>query len=323
MKAEFLCIAAFAAVTLCLSAPAYAEDPRKKEADALFNEAVKLHTADREAEAVEKYKRSYALFPMPNTLMGQARSEQLAGQHLEAIRHYREAIKSPLLHPENVDRAKRYIAELETRLARVAVTGPTGARFTLNGETLRLPLEAPLDVAPGQLTLHGDIDGKPLEGTSPAYAAQLTTLELKGKAGASSVGAPPGVTTEPPPVSPSAQADMSRWIFPGILGGVGLAGLTVGVVFGLKSGSTTDDYNAQQCAARGGPECRDRYDRATKEQTISVVGYVAGAGLIAGALAVWALWPTPTTGATRGSLWVLPDVGLQHATAGATVGGTF
>lgn len=320
MKAKFLSLAAFAAIMLCLSAPAYAEDPRKKEADALFNEAVKLHRDDREAEAVEKYKKSYALFPMPNTLMGQARSEQLAGQHLDAIRHYREAIKSPLLHPTNVDLAKKYIAELETRLARVAIVGPTGARVTLNGETFRLPLEGPVDVAPGQLTLHGDLDGKALEGTTPAYAAQLTTLELKAN-DPPVVPPRPGITIEPPPVSPSAPTDAPRWILPGILGVAGLAGLTVGVVFGLKSGSATDEYDAQQCAARGGPECRDRYDQAGREQTISIVGYVAGAGLIAGAVAVWALWPKPTVGATRGSLWVLPDVGSQHATA--AFGGTF
>ena len=107
------------------SGPARAqEDPRKPQAETIFAEGIKLHDAGRNAEALEKYRRAYDVYPSANILFGIARLEQLLGRSLDSLRHYREALESPLLHPKNRELGKEYVAELEKQLGRFDVKAP-------------------------------------------------------------------------------------------------------------------------------------------------------------------------------------------------------
>lgn len=305
---------------LAFPAVAHAEDPRKAQADAIFDEGVKLHNADREADALERFKKAYALYPAPNTLMAQARAEHLLGRPLEAIRHYREALKNPLLHPKNGDLARQYIAELEPRTARVSVTGPSGAKFSIFGDTLRLPLDAPLDVEPGTFLVHADLDGKVLQGMILAVPGKLVVLELKPKD-----DAPPPTTTspptaEPPPAAPSATS--TRLLVSGAFLAGGLAALGVGVGFGVASASSTSGAKDLRsatpglCASPGGA-CdvyKSKADDADREATLSTIGYIAAGVLGATAISVFVFWPSGSSGQEPSrSARIAPSVGPGFA----------
>lgn len=305
-----------------LVADAHAEDPRKAQADALFEEGVKLHYQDREAEALEKFKKAYALYALPNTLMGQARAEQLLGRPLEAIRHYREALKSPLLHPKNVELATGYIAELEKRLGRVSVTGPSGTKFSIYGETFRLPLEAPLDVDPGRLVLHGDHDGKVLEGSVEANAGKLVVLDLKPKEGL--VAPPPEVFT-PPPREPEVSWWSAGKTAGVVLGAASLAAIGGFVGFRLAAsakGKEVDDASKDPAAANGcvgasAPACDRVNDGAASERDLTNVStgfLISGLGLAAVAAGAFFLWPSAPSKSASGRVTVLPQIGERAGT---------
>ncbi len=88
---------------LTLSTVSYGQapdDPRKAQADALFQEGVlRLHAQDHEAEALDRFRRAATFTPSPAARVSIGQEEQLLGEPLEAIRHYREALKNPLLNP--------------------------------------------------------------------------------------------------------------------------------------------------------------------------------------------------------------------------------
>ena len=80
----FVSVALLASASVFVAAPASAQDdPRKAQAEALFQEGLKLHDKDREADALEKFQKAYAIYPSPNTLVSVAREEQLVGRPLK------------------------------------------------------------------------------------------------------------------------------------------------------------------------------------------------------------------------------------------------
>lgn len=174
-------VLALTATTLVAVAPSTAladDDPRKVRAEAAFQEGVKLQSQGRSAEALAKLKEAYATYPSPNTLGGIARIEQALGRSLDAIRHYREALRNPLTHPENAEYAKRAIAELEKHLGRIDVRGPTGLAVRIDDRDLVLPLVEPLDVEPSAVMLRGKLAGAEYEGRGTAIVGQTTTIEM-------------------------------------------------------------------------------------------------------------------------------------------------
>lgn len=109
------------------------EDPRKAQSTPIFEEGLKLADRGKNAEALAKFRESYAVYPSPNTLFNIGRTEHLLGKTVEALRDYREAVKNPILNPQMVERGKKYIAELEKVVGRVEVTGPGGQQVSVNG----------------------------------------------------------------------------------------------------------------------------------------------------------------------------------------------
>ena len=116
-------LVAAALLTFVASSSRADDDPRRKEADVIYNEGLRLHDQHKEAEALEKFQKAFGVYPSPNILFNVARQEQLLDKSLLALRHYREAMKSALLHPTNATLGKQYIAELEARLGRVELGG--------------------------------------------------------------------------------------------------------------------------------------------------------------------------------------------------------
>jgi serine/threonine-protein kinase len=94
-----------------------------------------------------------------------------------------------------------------------------------------------------------------------------------------------------------------------VVGGVGIAGLGVGTVFGIVAMGKTSDLDTQKTDAS-----REGFDTtksdAKSAATISTVGFIAGAALVAGGAALYFTAPkSGTQTATRASL--VPAVGPQ------------
>lgn len=311
-----LLAASLASLVLVPSLASAQEDPRKKEAAQLYEEGLKLHDKDKEAEALEKFQKSYAIYPSPNTLVSIAREEQLTGKSLDALRHYREALKQPILNPKNATLAKQYIVELEPKFGRVTVTGPSGTKVTIAGVTARLPMDEPVDVEPGNLALAGDLDGKTLVGTGSVAAGKFASIELKVKDEPTAVGPATQPSTqppthdhvEPPPVAPS---ERSFWGWRSITGlslvGVGVVGLGLGFVFNGQKSSKQDAVAADNaklgnsttvCGGASPPaECTSLrqdssdLDSASSRTTVSFVAGGIALGVGAAFVASAAIWP--------------------------------
>jgi tetratricopeptide (TPR) repeat protein len=306
-----------------VSSSAYAEDdPRRAEADLYFQEGLKLHDAAKEEAALEKFNKAYAIYPSPNGLFQIARSEHLLARYLPAIRHYREALKSPLLHPKNQDLAKKNIAELERILARVEIVGLAGTRVTVGDATFMLPLSEPLDVEPGTVLVSGANGDARFEGRATALTAKTTRLELVP------IGRtvpPSGEHVEPPPVTPSP----TFWTTGHTIGVVGWAlgaGAGVaGVVFTSNANDAADRLSSlraksndpdRACSGVSSPDCDARRtadeDRA-RNTNLAIASFVASGVLVAGATAIFFAWPDGSRAADRRGAPKLVPIFDRHA----------
>ncbi len=278
------------------------EDPRKAQAEPLFQEGLALHDRGREEEALAKFKEAHAAFPSPNVLYQIARSEQLLGRFLIAIRHYREALASPLLHPKNAQLAKGFVAELEAKLARLTITGPAGAKIEVAGATVTLPLAGPLDVEPGEVVVYGTNGGARLSGKAIVREGTTGTIALTSTGGATE----PVTTTDPPTTSDAAPSN-ARWLVPAGLGAVAVTGLVLGLVYANGHDTLVDEANGLRCASLDSEECRTRQDKlsdAESKATISKVAYGVAIVGAAGAIgtAVWFLTHPRSSSSTSATL---------------------
>lgn len=291
------------------------EDPRKAQAEPAFQEGLALHDRGREEEALAKFKEAYAVFPSPNVLYQIARSEQLLGRFLLAIRHYREALASPLLHPKNAQLAKGFVAEVERKLARVTITGPSGAKVEIGGATVTLPLERPVDVEPGEVVAYGTHEGMRLHGKAVVREGMTGTIALTTTGARVS----PSDTTPPPDVAPTRSFWTTGRIVGVAGGGTLLAGGLVGaIVFNGKAGDAEDRIAASRagisapdtaCTGVSNAACDTRReaedDRVTSTNLRNASFVAAGVGLVGG---VVLFLLSPPRGSDRAAVRPLPHV---------------
>jgi hypothetical protein len=133
-----------------------------------------------------------------------------------------------------------------------------------------------------------------------------------------------------PPTRPSAVSDTStretaswngRKTFAVVVGGIGVAGLALGTVFGMQaSASYSNQQNACHSAAPG--DCSNHalaqtdHTSAVSESTFSTLGFVAGGALVASAALLFLTAPQAperTDGPASAALQVLPIAGPAGA----------
>jgi hypothetical protein len=93
-----------------------------------------------------------------------------------------------------------------------------------------------------------------------------------------------------------------------VVGGVGVAGLAVGSVFGLMASSKWSSAKAD-CGAGCGPNAPAQNERSDAQSaaTIATIGFVAGGALVAGGLALFLTAPSRSSSGPTG-LRVVPTV---------------
>lgn len=297
-------------VAVTAASPARAqEDPRKVEAQGVFDEAMRLHEAHRDAEALPLFRRAYAIFPSPNALFNVARAEQLTGARAQALRHYREAAKNPLLNPTFRDVAVERIRELEAQVGHLRFVLPEGATVSVDGDAVDAPGE-PFPVEPGS---HDVALGTGARRHVDVAAGRTTSVDFL---------APEASFTPPPDEPRSSSSGATRWIVAGTAGVLSVTAATLAVVFefnraGAKERAETLFPGSPPTGCAGNPSTACvQYDEARQDQaanTNRARAFAVTAGVF-GAAAVGALllWPKPSS--SRGSsVRVVPGVGDRAA----------
>jgi hypothetical protein len=292
---------------------------------------VALRRDHRDAEALELFRRAFALEPTPHAQAQMGLAEQSLGQWLAADSDLRTALAAS---PDDWITRNRPI--LEEALAFVAAhlgwieisASAVGARVIVDGSLVgTTPLQEPVRARAGEVTVRVEADGfKKTERTvsvSPgARMRQFFALDAADdqspKSTPSSPAAGSGEAAKPDqsPAAPSstkaAVSDVRIPWIPIASAMVGVAGLSVGVVYGvdaLNAKATRDQHcSAGHCDAVGLQVDAD----ARHDAVLSTIGFgVGAAGLVA---AAWLFWRDARHGAA--SVYVVPSVAPQAAWLG-------
>jgi hypothetical protein len=297
----FATVGAVAAMFVAAS-PVFAGSNEEAAAEALFMEGKRLMAEGKYAQACPKLAESQRLDPAVGTSLNLGECYEKNGQTASAWAAFRSAASLGRKdHQEEKERvARERAAAIESRLSRLTIIVSPEAKASnvaIKRDGVAL-LEASwgtsIPIDPGQHTV---------EATSPGKKPWSKTVELAVAGGAVTVTVPAlesGGATESPAVAPATvpapgQPESPRssgWQRPAafVSGGVGVAGLVVGTVFGLKAKSKRSDSEAfcgpadmTICSQHGA----DLIDEAKKAALFSNVGFIVGGVGIVGGLVLY------------------------------------
>jgi hypothetical protein len=280
----------------------------KAESDRLFAEGIKAASAKDFKTAREKFAAAYSKFPSPNSLFNLANAELSLDKCGDAVRHfgaYIELPENPRISAKDRQEARVHIAECRPKLCQITMIAPSGTTSAIDGQSITEPT---FDVEPGshEMAMVGPSGSRTKKFTCSAG----TTTEVRYEEGAEPTdgGAPAssdggGTVTDaginPPPSDDAGtgSSNTRRWVGVGIAA-AGAAGVVIGgAMLGVKEGQVSDAIAlAKQapCADMSTMACRDyksKLDAASTNQTIGIIGLVAG-GILLGAGVTIALWPS-------------------------------
>lgn len=330
------CIAAL----LSLSAGAgraQAPTDQAAAAEALFREGRDLAAKGNYADACPKFAASQKLDPGYGTLWNLADCLERTGRTASAWAAFREAadLAKKAGQADREKKATRRAGEIEPKLTRMTISikdPPPGLEVKRDGVLVdAAAFGTALPVDPGKHTVEASAPGKKpfsteVETAGPGKTAAVEVPPLAdAPAEAAGPAAAPGAAPRPggAPDSPEEEdgGAGTRRTLAFVAGGVGLAGVVVGSIFGASASSkwseAQDEHcrTATLCDARGVELAGD----AKTFATVSTVGFiVGGVGIGAGvALFVSSLGGDPAGAGLR----ITPAVGSQGG--GVEVGGRF
>lgn len=356
--------AALIAASLTLAPVALAEDVAA--AKALFQEGLEHMQAGAFDKGCPALRESYRLDPRIGTLFTLAECEAKWGRIATAVAHYSNFLTQVAAMPsgqrikqrerEKVAREKRdeltpQVPELTLVLPKEA---PANTVVTRDGERLRTPsLGVALPIDPGEHVVTTQVPGggKLVEQKFEIEKGEKKTVTLEfvlpengadtggGAGSGDGSGGQTGGTGGPGADGGGGEQGTSgRRLTAYILGGVGIAGLAAGGVFGgltlMKKNELADEFNDPEasggCDFEGDKGCRgdgeDQLGQAKAFGWVSTVGF--GVGVAALGVATVLLLTEPPKPETVGSAqaarpvrrgWVRPGV-LAAGQDGAVLG---
>jgi hypothetical protein len=206
----------------------------------------------------------------------------------------------------------RRIDQVNTSLPTVVIEAKDGSgndltavKVTMDGEVLAEKLDgSALSMDPGAHTFTFEVAGQ------PPMTKQLVIREgQKDRREALQFGAPPPLQTGPattpakttanPAIETSvdrvsSSAGSSQRIIALVAGGVGVVGLGVGTIFGLKAMSKHSDANAKCPGACNDQAGVELWNDARTAGTISTIGFVVGGVGLATGTILWLTAKTPS-----------------------------
>ncbi len=313
------CVRALAAVVvLALVAPARADD--KTDAQALFDEGLKLFDQKNYAAACPKFAASQKADPAAGTLLNLARCYEADGRLASAQQAYVDAIAQAKKERDKPREAlaRKKEAEVASSVPHLTiVTSQRDVRVERDGTPLGpAVLGVPVPVDAGAHQIVATANGKKPFTTSVTVAngetKELSIPALEDEQ-APAPKSPPAAhatpqSTEPAP-APSGLG--TRRLISLAVGGAGVVALGVGAFFALRASSLKSDANPHcfgdnTCDADG----LSLLHRAGSAADVSTTFVVAGGVLVAGGVALWLSAPSPSAKGTSATLSVGPTGGL-------------
>jgi hypothetical protein len=286
-------------VLLGVASPALADD-RAREAEAHFRRGRDAAKRGDHVTACTELAESQRLDPAPGTLLNLGDCEEKQGHYTRAWQYFADARTTLAKDDDRATIADKRATEIAQRIARVtfvlAKDAPTGTHAERGGESPPIGREIPLEAG----TFSFDV-------VAPGRPKKTMRLDLRAGESRQIVLEPEAEVVRapaPPPPQEPQPSSSSRKTFGFLLGGVGLAGIGVGVVTGVMVGAKASTYK-QHCDASGCDQ--DGLDAASSGKTLQVVSPVA---LAVGVLAAGA-----------GAYLIFTDDGTRAGVAPAPGGG--
>jgi len=293
--------------------PGHAQGGANAAAQALFDEGKALMAAGKASEACPRFEESQRIDPGSGTLINLALCYEKTGRIASAWSAYSDAAAAARISG-NVDReryAREHAATLAPKVSKLTVTVPEDSRVPGLVVT-RDGLE--LGTVQWGLAIPADSGTHELVAKAPGYETWQTKVEVAAKATTATVTVPKLVAApepvaaapvatvaaepppEPPPPAPAEGAQSSglggQRIAALVVGGVGVAGIAVGSIFGvqaMKKKKTVDnDCDGSVCETNTGVTAgEDGYSAAR----ISTISMIAGGACLAGGVVLWLTAP--------------------------------
>lgn len=304
MRRPFLAIAT-AVLTLVATAPARAGDP----AAALeqLKKGYELKTAGKCEEAIPHFVESHRLDPQAKTLLNLADCEERLGDLVSAQKHARDArqLAQDAGNTELLGIADERVSSIDKKMPRLTIRlakdAPSDSVVSRDGTSLgAVSLGMALPINPGQHVVVVTAPGRS-EKRFPVRLAEGAQTVIDVEPGPRLSGSTSDRATSPPGGA-DGRADTSglgtRKLVALGLGGLGVVGVGVGSIFGLKAISGNSDSNANgHCDSTGcdtiGKQLRND---ARSDATVSTVAFVVGLAALGGGAALWLTEPKPDAG---------------------------
>jgi hypothetical protein len=278
-----LAIAAFLLISFTVSIADAQDDPA-----AIFTKAREQFKDGEYEEALKGFERVMELSESPNAVFYSAKALRELGRFAEAYARFERARNEAAAR---ADEEKRYLQtrdsadaalrDLEPRIAKLVITIPaavTGAEVNVDGH----PLESSawgesVPMMPGEHSIDATAPGyDPVSTTVSLKRGKTKTVPLFASGGSSSEPEPDPITDKPD--TPEDDGNLLLW--GAIVGGVGVAALAVGGVFGglslAKKSEREDNCDGLACNEQGLAAAEDG----------TTFGNVATAGFVVGGVAV-------------------------------------
>jgi hypothetical protein len=296
-------------------------------AESLFAQGKQALESNDFAHACPLLQESYGIDPALGTLLALAVCHEGVGRTATAWREFRSAADGAA-REGRADRgrfAQAHIAKLEGHLSKltVAVTSDSPPGLVVEVDGTALPVdqwgtEQVIDPGHHVVTAHAPrrhpwssaVDIGPERDVQTVTVGALV-LETSDAPTASPVASPPpatDATPAPDTSTPGAWKRPAGWI----VGGVGLAAVGVGAVFGVMAISKSNDAKSK-CSPSSctDPTAVSENQDAKTAATISDVAI--GAGVAAVAVGAWFLLTAPSAPSASSALPIMPFVGREHA----------
>ncbi|WP_394831744.1 hypothetical protein LVJ94_35045 [Pendulispora rubella] len=165
-----------------------------------YDEGIRLFDAGNYGDAADKFAAALAAKGEAKSLWSLSLAEVRAERPLRALEHLRQYQRRPDAKPENVRRAERLIAELQSRVGHLRIIAPDGAVISVDEKVVgTAPLIAPLDVTPNEEhSIDAQLGAKIGDAKRVAAPGEelIVNLVLREVPAAAAIQ-PPSVTREP------------------------------------------------------------------------------------------------------------------------------
>jgi hypothetical protein len=289
-------------------AQAQPDAQQKAAAEALFDEGRQLFAQGQIEQACRKFEQSQDVAPGVGILLYLGDCYERVGRLASAWATFRSAASkaSASGQAERARVADEHARKLSVRLSKLVLLVPqddqtAGFELLLNGRPISPALfGVPFPVDPGQHQITARAPGRaPWTGAieiQPTAESRSVQIPLLG-AGASGAPAEPiqsGASTAPGSGSASHEATAPRQADRGpdrtasyLLGGVGVAAIGVGVVFGLRASDKDEQAKSDCPSSCVTPEAADLNESARTSALIANISYGVGAAALLTGAYLW------------------------------------